>query len=102
MTEPSLVFSDAEQALFDSLKALLADRGSVDKTLARTESGQTYDDGLWHAVAAELGCARLLIPEGDGGARAPHPGGAAAAPPAARVLSPLPLPRAPGAPPAPP
>ncbi len=76
---PSLVFSDTEQALFDSLKSLLTDRGSVDKALARTESGQTYDDGLWHAVAAELGCAGLLIPERDGGAGASYREAAAAA-----------------------
>jgi alkylation response protein AidB-like acyl-CoA dehydrogenase len=69
---PSLLSSDTEQALSDSLKSLLADRGSVDKALARTESGQTYDDGLWHAVAAELGCAGLLIPERDGGAGASY------------------------------
>ena len=25
---------------------------------------QTYDTGLWHALAAEIGCAGLLIPEG--------------------------------------
>ena len=29
--------------------SLLADRGGLDKALARTESGQTYDDELWQA-----------------------------------------------------
>jgi alkylation response protein AidB-like acyl-CoA dehydrogenase len=69
---PDLLYSDAERALAESLGSLLADRWSVDKTLARTESDQTYDDGLWHAVAGELGCAGLLIPERDGGAGASY------------------------------
>ena len=76
---PDLLYSDAERALADSLSSLLADRGGTDKTLARTESPETYDDGLWHAVAAELGCAGLLIPERDGGAGASYREAAAAA-----------------------
>jgi alkylation response protein AidB-like acyl-CoA dehydrogenase len=76
---PDLLFSDAERALSDSLQSLLADRGGVDKALARTESGQTYDDGLWRSVAADLGCAGLLIPERAGGAGASYREAAAAA-----------------------
>jgi alkylation response protein AidB-like acyl-CoA dehydrogenase len=64
---PDLLYSDTERALGDSLSSLLADRGSLDKVLARTESTETYDDGLWQAVAGDLGCAGLLIPERDGG-----------------------------------
>jgi alkylation response protein AidB-like acyl-CoA dehydrogenase len=67
---PGLLYSDTERALGDSLSSLLADRGSLDKVLARTESTETYDDGLWQAVASDLGCAGLLIPERDGGAGA--------------------------------
>ena len=51
----------------------------MDKALARTESGQTYDDGLWQSVAADLGCAGLLIPERHGGAGASYREAAAAA-----------------------
>ena len=69
---PDLLPTDAERALSESLRSLLTDRGGVDKALARTESGQTYDDGLWHAIAADLGCAGLLIPERDGGAGASY------------------------------
>ena len=68
---PDLLYSEAERALSDALASLLADRGGLDKTLARTESGQTYDDKLWQAVAADLGCAGLLIPERDGAAARP-------------------------------
>ena len=81
MTEslPDLLYSENEQALADSLNSLLADRGGVDKALARTESGQTYDDGLWQSVATDLGCAGLLIPERHGGAGASYREAAAAA-----------------------
>src|SRR6476661_103753 len=69
---PDLLYSDAERALSDALASLLADRGGLDKALARVESAQTYDDKLWQAVAADLGCAGLLIPERDGGAGASY------------------------------
>ena len=69
---PDLLYSDTERALADSLSSLLADRGSLDKVLARTESAETYDDGLWQTVAGDLGCAGLLIPERDGGAGASY------------------------------
>jgi alkylation response protein AidB-like acyl-CoA dehydrogenase len=76
---PDLLLSDAERALAESLQSLLADRGGVEAALARTESGQTYDDGLWHAIAADLGCAGLLIPEKNGGAGASYREAATAA-----------------------
>jgi alkylation response protein AidB-like acyl-CoA dehydrogenase len=69
---PDLLYSDTERALADSLSSLLADRGGLDKVLARTESAETYDDGLWQTVAGDLGCAGLLIPERDGGAGASY------------------------------
>jgi alkylation response protein AidB-like acyl-CoA dehydrogenase len=74
-----LLYTDTERALSDALASLLADQGGADKALARIESAQTYDDKLWHAVAADLGCAGLLIPERDGGAGASYREAAAAA-----------------------
>jgi alkylation response protein AidB-like acyl-CoA dehydrogenase len=88
---PDLLFSDAERALADALSSLLADRGGLDKALARTESGQTYDDGLWASVAADLGCAGLLIPEGFGGAGASYREAAAAAETLAASVAPVPF-----------
>ena len=88
---PDLLSSDAERALADSLSSLLADRGGLDKALARTESGQTYDDGLWQSVAADLGCAGLLIPEGHGGAGASYREAAAAAEALAAFVAPVPF-----------
>jgi alkylation response protein AidB-like acyl-CoA dehydrogenase len=88
---PDLLSSDAERALADALSSLLADRGGLDKALARTESGQTYDEGLWASVAADLGCAGLLIPEGYGGAGASYREAAAAAEALAAFVAPVPF-----------
>ena len=88
---PDLLYSDTEQALSDSLASLLADRGGPDKALARTESAETYDDALWHAVAAELGCAGLLIPERDGGAGASYREAASAAEALGAAVAPVPF-----------
>ena len=88
---PDLLYSEAERALSDALASLLADRGGLDKTLARTESGQTYDDKLWQAVAADVGCAGLLIPERDGGAGASYREAAAAAEVLGSFVAPVPF-----------
>jgi alkylation response protein AidB-like acyl-CoA dehydrogenase len=90
---PDLLYSDSERALADSLRSLLADRGGVDKALARIESAsglQTYDDDLWQAVASDLGCAGLLIPERLGGAGASHREAAAAAEALGESVAPIP------------
>ena len=70
--------------------SLLADRGGLDKALARTESGQTYDDKLWSGVAGDLGCAGLLIGERDGGAGASYREAAAAAEVLGSFVTPIP------------
>jgi alkylation response protein AidB-like acyl-CoA dehydrogenase len=88
---PDLLYSDAERALSDALASLLADRGGVDKALERIESAQTYDDKLWQAVAADLGCAGLLIPERDGGAGASYREAAAAAEVLGSFVAPVPF-----------
>jgi alkylation response protein AidB-like acyl-CoA dehydrogenase len=88
---PDLLYSDAERALSDSLISLLADRGGLDNALARIESAQTYDDKLWQAVAADLGCAGLLISERDGGAGASYREAAAAAEVLGSFVAPVPF-----------
>jgi alkylation response protein AidB-like acyl-CoA dehydrogenase len=88
---PDLLYSDAERALSDALASLLADRGGLDQTLARIESAQTYDDKLWQAVGADLGCAGLLIPEHDGGAGASYREAAAAAEVLGSFVAPVPF-----------
>jgi alkylation response protein AidB-like acyl-CoA dehydrogenase len=88
---PDLLYSDAERALAEALNSLLADQGGPDRALARTESAQTYDDKLWHAVASDLGCAGLLIPERDGGAGASYREAAAAAEALGSAVAPVPF-----------
>jgi len=88
---PDLLYSDAERALSDALASLLADRGGPDNVLARVESAQTYDDKLWQAVGADLGCAGLLIPEQDGGAGASYREAAAAAEVLGSFVAPVPF-----------
>jgi alkylation response protein AidB-like acyl-CoA dehydrogenase len=88
---PDLLYSDAERALSDALASLLADRGGLDQALARIESAQTYDDKLWRAVGADLGCAGLLIPEPDGGAGASYREAAAAAEVLGSFVAPVPF-----------
>jgi alkylation response protein AidB-like acyl-CoA dehydrogenase len=88
---PDLLYSDTEQALADSISSLLADRGSVDTVLARTESIETYDDALWQAVAGDLGCAGLLIPEHAGGAGASYREACSAAEALGAAVAPVPF-----------
>ncbi len=88
---PDLLYTDTERALSDSLVSLLADRGGLDKALARIESAQTYDDKLWQAVGADLGCAGLLIGERDGGAGASYREAAAAAEALGSFVAPVPF-----------
>jgi len=88
---PDLLYSDAERALTESLNSLLSDRFNLDKTLARTESAETYDEGLWHAVAVELGCAGLLIPEREGGAGASYREAASVAEALGAAVAPVPF-----------
>ena len=88
---PDLLYSDTERALADSILSLLADRGSVDKVLARTESVETYDEALWQAVASDLGCAGLLIPERDGGAGASYREACSAAEALGAAVAPVPF-----------
>jgi alkylation response protein AidB-like acyl-CoA dehydrogenase len=85
---PDLLYDDAERSLADALKSLLGDQADV---LARTESGETYDTALWHKVAADLGCAGLLIPERDGGAGASYREAAAAAEELGAAIAPVPF-----------
>jgi alkylation response protein AidB-like acyl-CoA dehydrogenase len=88
---PDLLYSDTERALSDALASLLADRGGLDAVLKRIESAQTYDDKLWQSVAADLGCAGLLIPERDGGAGASYREAAAAAEVLGANVAPVPF-----------
>jgi alkylation response protein AidB-like acyl-CoA dehydrogenase len=87
---PDLLYGEAERELRDSLRSLLAARCRPESVLARIETGEPYDAGLWQSVAAELGCAGLLIPEEAGGAGASYREAAVVAEEAGRAVAPVP------------
>jgi alkylation response protein AidB-like acyl-CoA dehydrogenase len=69
---PDLRYSDAEEQLRAVVRELLADRGPWTAVLARVDAGEGDDVPLWHTLAADLGCAGLLVPEKHGGAGASY------------------------------
>ncbi|HKS49595.1 MAG TPA: acyl-CoA dehydrogenase family protein [Amycolatopsis sp.] len=62
-----LLYSEVEDDLRASVRALLADRAPATAVLARTESAEPYDLKLWRTLATELGAAGLAVPEKLGG-----------------------------------
>jgi alkylation response protein AidB-like acyl-CoA dehydrogenase len=87
---PGLLYSEAEDDLRQTVRAFLAERCQPADVLARTESSETYDPGLWHALAADLGCGGLLIPEPAGGAGASYREAAVVAEETGRSVAPVP------------
>jgi alkylation response protein AidB-like acyl-CoA dehydrogenase len=85
-----LLYGEAERDLRDSLRSLLATRCQPESVLARIGTDEPYDTGLWQSVAAELGCAGLLIPEEQGGAGASCREAAVVAEEAGRAVAPVP------------
>jgi alkylation response protein AidB-like acyl-CoA dehydrogenase len=69
---PDLRYSDAEEQLRAVVRDLLADRSPLTAVLARVDAGEADDVPLWRTLAADLGCAGLLIDEGHGGAGASY------------------------------
>jgi alkylation response protein AidB-like acyl-CoA dehydrogenase len=88
---PDLLYGETETELRAAVRALLEDRCGWREVLARTESPQAYDTGLWQVLAAELGCAGLLIPEGSGGAGASYREAAVVAEETGRAAAPVPF-----------
>ena len=87
----NLLYSETETELRAAVRELLADKAPWRDVLARTETGQTYDDVLWHTLAAEVGCAGLLIPESLGGAGASYREAAVVAEELGRAVAPVPF-----------
>jgi alkylation response protein AidB-like acyl-CoA dehydrogenase len=88
---PDLLYSDIEDDLRASVRGLLADGSPWDRVLARTESGEPYDQKLWRALAVDLGCAGLAVPEAQGGAGASFREAAVVMEELGRTLSPVPF-----------
>jgi len=72
VTSPSkdLLYTDIEDDLRASVRAMLADRCPPDAVRARVEGSEPYDRTLWRTLAVDLGCAGLAVPEKFGGAGA--------------------------------
>jgi alkylation response protein AidB-like acyl-CoA dehydrogenase len=65
-----LLYSDTEEALRDSVRRLFADRCPPESVM-RAYGPDPHDfSAVWHALAADLGMAGLLVPEQLGGAGA--------------------------------
>jgi alkylation response protein AidB-like acyl-CoA dehydrogenase len=87
---PDLLYGEAETELRAAVRALFSGRSGWREVLARTETPETYDAGLWRALAAEVGCAGLLIPESNGGAGASYRETAVVAEESGRAVAPVP------------
>jgi alkylation response protein AidB-like acyl-CoA dehydrogenase len=87
---PDLQYSEAESELRAAVRALLADRAAWREVLARTETSEPYDIGLWQALAADVGCAGLIVPEAHGGAGASYREAAVVAEELGRAVAPVP------------
>jgi alkylation response protein AidB-like acyl-CoA dehydrogenase len=87
---PNLLYTDTETDLRSAVRGLLEDKAGWRDVLARTETGQTYDDKLWQALGTEVGCAGLLIPEHLGGAGATFREAAVVAEEIGRAIAPVP------------
>jgi alkylation response protein AidB-like acyl-CoA dehydrogenase len=88
---PDLTYTAQESDLRSAVRSVLADRADWRAVLARTETAQPYDTGLWRTIAAEIGCAGLLVPESLGGAGASFREAAVVAEEIGRVLAAVPF-----------
>jgi alkylation response protein AidB-like acyl-CoA dehydrogenase len=99
-----LLYSETEQDLRESLRALLKSRCRPEDVLRRIgtlagcgsgDDGQPgnpepYDIGLWHQIAADVGCAGLLVPEKLDGAGASFREAATVAEELGQAVAPVP------------
>src|SRR5260370_4592448 len=87
---PDLLYSQAENDLRQAVRSLLSERAQPSAVLARTETDEPYDAQLWRALAADMGCAGLLVPEALGGAGASYREAAVVAEETGRSVAPVP------------
>ena len=70
MSDLNLLYTDIEDDLRTSVRALLADRCDPAAVVAVYDGDRSLVGGLWKALSADLGLAGLLVPEDRGGAGA--------------------------------
>jgi alkylation response protein AidB-like acyl-CoA dehydrogenase len=88
---PDMTYSEQEIELRSAVRSVLEDGAEFSAVLARIETPDTYDSGLWHTLAAEVGCAGLLVPESLGGAGASFREVAVVAEELGRSVAPVPF-----------
>ncbi len=88
---PDMTYSEHENELRAAVRSLLEDKAAFSAVLARTETAETYDTALWHTLAADVGCAGLLVPEELGGAGASFREAAVVAEEIGRSVAPVPF-----------
>ncbi|MGW5518810.1 acyl-CoA dehydrogenase family protein [Nocardia africana] len=86
-----LLYTEVEDELRASVRALLDKRSPWAAVLARTESADTTDRQLWESLAGEIGCAALAVPETIGGAGASWRESAVVAEELGRAVAPVPF-----------
>ncbi len=86
-----LLYGETEDELRAAVRAVLTDKAAWRAVLARTETAQTYDELLWRTLAADVGCAGLLVPESGGGAGASYREAAVVAEELGRAVAPVPF-----------
>ncbi len=91
MSEPNLLYTDVEDELRASVRALLADRADSAAVIARLESDDKHDLGLWRTLAVELGATSLHVPEDLGGQGAGYRETAVVAEELGRAVAPVPF-----------
>ncbi len=88
---PDLTYTEAETDLRSAVRSVLEERATAAAVLARTETPDTYDIGLWRTLASQVGCAGLLIPEAHGGAGASFREAAVVCEEIGRAVAPVPF-----------
>jgi alkylation response protein AidB-like acyl-CoA dehydrogenase len=91
MRLPDMIYTEQEIELRSAVRSVLDDRAGFNAVLARTETADTYDTALWRTLAAEIGCAGLLIPESLGGAGASFREAAVVSEEIGRSVAPVPF-----------
>jgi alkylation response protein AidB-like acyl-CoA dehydrogenase len=87
---PDLLYRETENDLRNAVRDFFTSQNPATAVLARIESAEPYDLPLWHALAADLGCGGLLIPEQAGGAGASYREAAVVAEETGRSVAPVP------------
>lgn len=87
----NLLYSEVEEDLRTTLRAVLRSRSPWSDVLARTETAKTYDLDLWRVLASDLGLAGLIVPESFGGAGATYREAAVVCEELGRAVAPVPF-----------